>query len=103
MARINNDNQVLDDDRESSALERLLTSAEKNLCNIRRHPSVFPDAEQDLDHLEEAYTACSRRNQLTEKIVSGRTSEIELSEAESRKASWMTLLTLTLTIRLVCI
>ena len=58
MARINNDNQVLDDDRESSALERLLEfGRKKTYVTYDDILQFFPDAEQDLDQLEEAYTA----------------------------------------------
>ncbi|MFZ3071500.1 MAG: sigma-70 family RNA polymerase sigma factor [Anaerolineaceae bacterium] len=58
MARINNGNQVLDDDHESSALERLLDfGRKKTYVTYDDILQFFPDAEQDLDQLEEAYTA----------------------------------------------
>lgn len=58
MARINNDKKVLDDDHESSALERLLEfGRKKTYVTYDDILQFFPEAEQDLDQLEEAYTA----------------------------------------------
>jgi RNA polymerase primary sigma factor len=58
MARINRVNQVLDEERDSSALERLLEfGRKKKYVTYDDILHFFPDAEQDLDQLEEAYTA----------------------------------------------
>jgi len=48
----------LDDDHESSALERLLEfGRKKTYVTYDDILQFFPEAEQDLDQLEEAYTA----------------------------------------------
>ena len=58
MARIIKVNDVLDDERDSSALERLLEfGRKKKYVTYDDILHFFPDAEQDLDQLEEAYTA----------------------------------------------
>ena len=58
MARINRVNNVLDDERDSSTLERLLEfGRKKKYVTYDDILHFFPDAEQDLDQLEEAYTA----------------------------------------------
>lgn len=58
MARIIKVNNVLDDERDSSALERLLEfGRKKKYVTYDDILHFFPDAEQDLDQLEEAYTA----------------------------------------------
>jgi RNA polymerase primary sigma factor len=58
MARINREDNVLDDERESTALERLLEfGRKKKYVTYDDILHFFPDAEQDLDQLEEAYTA----------------------------------------------
>ena len=57
MARINSDN-VADDEKEYSATARLLElGRKKTLVTIDDILQFFPEAEQDLDQLEEAFSA----------------------------------------------
>lgn len=90
MARINNDNQVLDDDRESSALERLLDfGRKKTYVTYDDILQFFPDAEQDLDQLEEAYTALlgAGINYTEETSAQDEPSETELSDVASEESA----------------
>ena len=58
MARINNNNPVLDEDSESSALTRLLDlGRKKGYVTIDDILQFFPDAEMYPDQLDEAYIA----------------------------------------------
>jgi len=90
MARITNDNQVLDDDRESSALERLLDfGRKKTFVTYDDILQFFPDAEQDLDQLEEAYTALlgAGINYTEDSSTQEEPSESELTETISEESS----------------
>jgi RNA polymerase primary sigma factor len=90
MARITNDNQVLDDDRESSALERLLDfGRKKTFVTYDDILQFFPDAEQDLDQLEEAYTALlgAGINYTEDSSTQEEPSETELTETISEESS----------------
>jgi len=83
MARIIKVNDVLDDERDSSALERLLEfGRKKKYVTYDDILHFFPDAEQDLDQLEEAYTALlgAGISYTEEDSVSEEPSEEELSE-----------------------
>jgi len=83
MARINRVNSVLDDERDSSTLERLLEfGRKKKYVTYDDILHFFPDAEQDLDQLEEAYTALlgAGISYTEEDNVSEEPSEEELSE-----------------------
>jgi len=83
MARINREDNVLDDERESTALERLLEfGRKKKYVTYDDILHFFPDAEQDLDQLEEAYTALlgAGINYTEEDIISEEPSDEELSE-----------------------
>ena len=58
MARINNNKTMMDEDQDSSALGRLLEyGRKKTYVTYDDILQFFPDAEQDLDQLEEAYSA----------------------------------------------
>ena len=58
MARINNNKTMIDEDQDSSALGRLLEyGRKKTYVTYDDILQFFPDAEQDLDQLEEAYSA----------------------------------------------
>ena len=58
MARINNNKTMMDEDQDSSALGRLLEyGRKKTYVTYDDILQFFPDAEQDLDRLEEAYSA----------------------------------------------
>ena len=58
MARINNDKPLVEDDQETSALSRLLEFGRKKTYVTNDDIlNFFPEAEQDLDQLEEAYSA----------------------------------------------
>jgi len=90
MARITNDNQVLEDDRESSALERLLDfGRKKTFVTYDDILQFFPDAEQDLDQLEEAYTALlgAGINYTEDSSTQEEPSESELTETISEESS----------------
>ena len=90
MARITNDNQVLEDDRESSALERLLDfGRKKTFVTYDDILQFFPDAEQDLDQLEEAYTALlgAGINYTEDSSTQEEPSETELTETISEESS----------------
>ena len=90
MARITNDNQVLDDDRESSALERLLDfGRKKTFVTYDDILQFFPDAEQDLDQLEEAYTSLlgAGINYTEDSSTQEEPSESELTETISEESS----------------
>ena len=90
MARITNDNQVLDDDRESSALERLLDfGRKKTFVTYDDILQFFSDAEQDLDQLEEAYTALlgAGINYTEDSSTQEEPSESELTETISEESS----------------
>jgi RNA polymerase primary sigma factor len=83
MARIIKVNDVLDDERDSSALERLLEfGRKKKYVTYDDILHFFPDAEQDLDQLEEAYTALlgAGINYTEEDSVIEEPSEEDLSE-----------------------
>ena len=83
MARINREDNVLDDERESTALERLLEfGRKKKYVTYDDILHFFPDAEQDLDQLEEAYTALlgAGINYTEEDIISEEPTDEELSE-----------------------
>ena len=83
MARINREDNVLDDERESTALERLLEfGRKKKYVTYDDILHFFPDAEQDLDQLEEAYTALlgAGISYTEEDSVSEEPSEEDLSE-----------------------
>ena len=88
MARINRVNNVLDDERDSSTLERLLEfGRKKKYVTYDDILHFFPDAEQDLDQLEEAYTALlgAGISYTEEDSVSEEPSEEELSEGSYRE------------------
>ncbi|HAE85857.1 MAG TPA: RNA polymerase subunit sigma [Anaerolineaceae bacterium] len=83
MARISDENKVLDEERDSSALDRLLEfGRKKRYVTYDDILHFFPEAEQDLDQLEEAYTALlgAGINYTEEDSTSEEPSDSELSE-----------------------
>lgn len=83
MARINNETPVIVDDRESSALTRLLDfGRKKTYVTYDDILQFFPDAEQDIDQLEEAYSALLSAgiNYTEESNIREEPSDEELSE-----------------------
>jgi RNA polymerase primary sigma factor len=83
MARISDENKVLDEERDSSALDRLLEfGRKKRYVTYDDILHFFPEAEQDLDQLEEAYTALlgAGINYTEEDSMSEEPSDSELSE-----------------------
>ncbi|MGV8050575.1 MAG: sigma-70 family RNA polymerase sigma factor [Anaerolineaceae bacterium] len=83
MARINNGTPVIVDDRESSALTRLLDfGRKKTYVTYDDILQFFPDAEQDIDQLEEAYSALLSAgiNYTEESNIREEPSDEELSE-----------------------
>ena len=84
MARINRVNNVLDDERDSSTLERLLEfGRKKKYVTYADILHFFPDAEQDLDQLEEASQLYSVQALATRKKTA-------LSKNQARKISQKT-------------